>query len=153
MRPPPPPPPAAPLTDPWFKGDKVFSVSAPGETELLDLADLIPAENTRTGASVTYARDGAAISLRGAALLFEHTDELSLVCANTVVTRTAIPPRVVLREMARQGEAELRRAPAILGGIGRDLRQLMADGKMPLSAFAGAFAAGVFATLMVGWMF
>ncbi|MBI2898248.1 MAG: hypothetical protein HYY06_32155 [Deltaproteobacteria bacterium] len=139
------------LADPWFKGEEVFA-KAVGETQYLSVLDLLPADAKEARAAVTYARDGAgAVSLKGASLMFDQTDEYATQAPAPIFARPAGKGR--LGGLVWQADAEVRKAPAILRGIARDLRQLLRERKVPASALTGAFAAGVVTTLMVGWIF
>jgi hypothetical protein len=141
------------LAHPWFVAEGVFAAGTE-QTQYLDVLDLLPAKADTARAAVTYARDGREVSLQGASLVFEtHEDDLP-----------EAEPRVDLARMARaasaeglkrlmwQADAELRKVPAVLRGIGGDLRQAIRKGHVPASIVPGAFIAGIVMTLFVSWI-
>lgn len=143
------------LAHPWYVAEGVFAASTE-QTQYLDVLDLLPAKAEAARASVTYARDGGqSVSLAGASLVFDtHEDDLGEPAAFTGLTSIAATARGQgLKSLVWQADAELRKIPAVLQGIGRDLREAARKGRVPSAIVPGAFAAGIVTTLFLTWIF
>lgn len=144
----PPPPPVAPLAHPWFVKTNVFAATAE-PTLYLDVLDLLPADARSAGNAVRYQRPaGETVSLAGASLVFENPDDDS----TAELTSPLSPHAEGLKELVWQADAELRKVPAVLRGIVRDLRRA-AQGRVPGTVLPAAFVAGVVTTLLATWIF
>lgn len=137
----------------WFVSEGVFA-AATEQTQYLDVLDLLPANADAARKAVTYARDGGEVSLQGASLMPELRDE----DYGEPTTGHALAPIAKTRrggglgQLVWQADGELRRVPAVLRGIGRDLRDAARKGSVPASVVPGAFLAGIVTTLLVGWV-
>jgi hypothetical protein len=143
------------LAHPWYVEQGVFAASTE-QTQYLDVLDLLPAKAEAARASVTYARGGGqSVSLAGASLVFDtHDDDLpeaGMFSGLASIAGTARGQR--LKSLVWQADAELRKIPAVLQGIGRDLRDAARKGRVPSSIVPGAFAAGIVTTLLFTWIF
>jgi hypothetical protein len=144
------------LAHPWYVESGVFA-AATEQTQYLDVLDLLPAKADAARAAVTYARDGGAVSLSGASLVFDtHDDDLP----DSALTGMTSMPRILptgggagLKGLVWQADGELRKIPAVLRGIARDLREAAKKGHVPSSIVPGAFVAGIVTTLFVTWIF
>lgn len=143
------------LAHPWYVEQGVFAASTE-QTQYLDVLDLLPAKADMARAAVTYARDGGqSVSIAGASLVFDtHEDDM------TPPPRFASLSDVMhgargqgLQKLAWQADAELRKVPAVIRGIARDLREAARKGRVPSSVVPGAFVAGIVTTLLMTWIF
>lgn len=136
----------------WFVSEGVFA-AATEQTQYLDVLDLLPASADAARKAVTYARDGREVSLQGASLMPETRDEDYGDPAPTSAFAPITTGRSGgLKRLVWQADAELRRVPAVLRGIARDLRDAARKGSVPASVVPGAFLAGIVTTLLVGWV-
>ena len=142
----------------WFVSEGVFA-AATEQTLYLDVLDLLPASADAARKAVTYARDGGEVSLQGASLMPETRYEDYGDPAETTTPSIPFAPIAKasrssgLKKLVWQADGELRRVPAVLKGIGRDLRDAARKGSVPASVVPGAFLAGIVTTLLVGWVF
>ena len=143
------------LAHPWYVAEGVFAASTE-QTQYLDILDLLPAKADAARASVTYARDGGeSVSLAGASLVFDtHEDDLPEAQTFTGLASIAGGARGQgLQGLVWQADGELRKIPAVLQGIGRDIQQAVRKGRVPSSIVPGAFVAGIVTTLFLTWIF
>lgn len=142
------------LAHAWYVSEGVFAASTE-PTQYLDVLDLLPAKVDAGRASVTYARDGGAVSLAGASLVFDtHEDDLPEVTGLRSLGAIAGGARGQgLKGLVWQADTELRKIPAVVRGIGRDLREAARKGRVPSSIVPGAFVAGIVTTLFLTWIF
>ena len=141
------------LDHPWYVAEGVFA-AATEQTQYLDVLDLLPASADAARQAVTYARDGNEVSLKGASLAPELRDE-DYGDPTPVATFAPIAPvgrAAAVRRLMWQADGELRRVPAVVRGVVRDLRDAARRGSVPASVVPGAFLAGIVTTLLVGWV-
>lgn len=146
------------LEHPWYVAEGVFA-AATEQTQYLDVLDLLPASADTARAAVTYARDGGqSVSLAGASMVFdtneedqEYLPEAAPFAGLGAITQGA--RGAGLKSLLWQADGELRKVPAVLRGIGRDLRETVRKGRVPSPVVPGAFLAGIVTTLLVTWIF